>query len=620
MRKSLLSFLCWLTAVGLCAQTDATVVEWHSTVTVDTPDSYTWSHHRVVTVRSERQKDLMSFSIQLDRNRNLEQFSITLTDATGRQLRKVKISELERTEYSNQLADDCYYLYKDIESPVYPVTMTLDFRLRQTANVVSYPMFMPQTAYDTDVSEANYELTLCREATFQYAATGCECHPAETTDKRGRRTLTFSMHNLPPIHYEPYMPPLDQSLPTVYIVPLHFTYFNTQGSLESWQSLGMWNFGLLKSRDQLPQEAKDKVHQLTDTTTSVRQRIAVLYQLLRETTRYVSIQLGIGGYQPMPAAEVWKTGFGDCKALTNYMAALLREAGVHSIYTLISTDDKRLLKDMPNFQQLNHVVLGVPDKADTIWIECTNPQLPLGYVHPDIAGHDAVCLTPQGGRVVRLPEYADSLNLRFTQTTVALSADGSADITISDDYQADRMLEAWSVSRLTATKRDEAIATLYHLPYSKLNSVNISIHDDAYRTPLGNIAVQAHSTRYGNMTGKRIFLSLNPLKTTFRKLSATARQQSLNFEEGRMDRERLIVQLPQGYSVEAMPNDIKTETPFGRFEQRISQEDGILTIERTLLLHHGSWSAAQATEANGFFQTVEKQYTSRLVLSKSVPN
>jgi len=122
------------------------------------------------------------------------------------------------------------------------------------------------------------------------------------------------------------------------------------------------------------------------------------------------------------------------------------------------------------------------------------------------------------------------------------------------------------------------------------------------------------------MTGKRIFLSLNPLKTTFRKLSATARQQSLNFEEGRMDRERLIVQLPQGYSVEAMPNDIKTETPFGRFEQRISQEDGILTIERTLLLHHGSWSAAQATEANGFFQTVEKQYTSRLVLSKSVPN
>jgi len=560
----------------------------------------------------------MNFSIQLDRNRNLEQFSVMLTDAYGQILRKIKISELERTEYSTHLADDCYYLYTDIESPTYPVTMTLDFRLRQTANVVSYPMFMPQTDYDTAVSEAYYELTLCHEATYQYNATGCDYRPSETIDKKGRRTLTFSVHNLPPIHYEPYMPPLNECLPTIYLTPLQFKYFNTQGSLVSWQSLGKWYFELLKGRDQLPQDAKDKVHQLTEGITSVRQRIAVLYQLLRETTRYVSIQLGIGGYQPTSATEVWKTGFGDCKALTNYMAALLRESGLHSIYTLISTNYKRLMKDMPNFQQLNHVVLGVPDRGDTIWIECTNPQLPLGYVHPDIAGHDAVCITPQGGCMVRLPEYADSLNLRNPQTTVPLSADGSAHITISDEYQGDRMLEAWFTNQLDATKRDETIPSLYHLPHSKLNNVNISIHTDAYDTPLGKIAVLAHSTRYGNMTSKRIFLSLNPLKTTFKKLPVTVRQQLLNFKQGRMDRERLVVQLPQGYTVEAMPNNVKAETPFGRFEQRISRGDGKLTIERTLLLHHGSWPAAQATEAAGFFQTVEKQYNSRLVLSKSV--
>ncbi len=55
---------------------------------------------------------------------------------------------------------------------------------------------------------------------------------------------------------------------------------------------------------------------------------------MQDKTRYISVQIGIGGWKPMLADDVNKLGYGDCKGLTNYTKALLEAVDVPSYYTL----------------------------------------------------------------------------------------------------------------------------------------------------------------------------------------------------------------------------------------------------------------------------------------------
>src|SRR5690606_888532 len=119
----------------------------------------------------------------------------------------------------------------------------------------------------------------------------------------------------------------------------------------------------------LPAHIAQQVKALTSGITDVKEKITVLYNYLQKNTRYISIQLGIGGWQPFDDSYVAKNGYGDCKALTNYMQSLLTSANIPSFYTLVyagasGTAKNRFVPDLPS-QQFNHVVICVPTGKDS---------------------------------------------------------------------------------------------------------------------------------------------------------------------------------------------------------------------------------------------------------------
>ncbi len=602
------------------AQTVMAVVNDQKTqVVINSESDYTATFHKELVIKEPKAERLADFVMSMYKGVDINSFSCTVVGASGKTVRKYKGSDLKRTEYSSSsLAIDYYTLYLDVDILDLPATVTYDYKVHYKGNVVSYPMFMPQNNYDEEVKRASYEITVPPLVNCRYEQLNVNLIPKETKDNVGNRVLTFELSDLKAIKQEKNAKPLEQLVPIIYFAPETFSYYKTSGSLASWKEMGTWAWSLMQGTDILPDELKRKVHELTDACKTDKERIEKLYNFLRTTTRYVSIQLGIGGYKPMTAEYVYKNGFGDCKALSNYMRALLAEVGIKSVYTMISMGKERLLTSMANFQQLDHVILKVQlEDGENLWLECTNPKLPLGYIHDNISGHDAIEVTEQGGRLVVLPEYADSLNLNVSTVDIALDAAGIADISIDDDYFNHRYGLMYALALEDKKKQAEIMKTFYMLPQTEEIEVSVEDKSEPYKTPCVTTHVRAKGVKYANTTGMRLFVPLNPTirKNQYERL-ADDRKNDVNVAHGYKNVETIVLNLPQGYAVESLPADFNLSNKYGNFSFTIQQDANRIIVNNVLQINSGTYPATSAADFDALVLKMRELNASKLVLKK----
>ena len=566
----------------------------------------------VTTILNEQGRQFALFSCSCSKNDKLTSFKGLVTDGSGRVIRKIKESELKRTEYSQYLAVDDYQMYFDYTPPVYPITITYEWTMESHDNLIEFPMFCPQANYDISVKKASYKLTAPKSMAVRHALQNID--QAVSIDDSGKYTLvlTLELHDMPALKKEPYSRPLRERLPMAYFAPTNFSYYGTEGNLSSWNDYGKWEYSLINGSESLPEAVCQELHQLTDGLKTDREKVETLYRRLGESTRYVAILLGIGGQRPASAASVAKSGFGDCKGLTNYMRAMLKEVGIASHYTTISTVNRRLLKDFASVGQMNHVILEVPLAGDTLWLECTNPQLPMGYVHEDIAGHDAVEIGETGGRLVRLPVYADSLNRMHSTVRVLLQGDGSAQVSLTQKSEKQQYEHLTPLLTLDQKDRQKVLLRMLRVPQAEISQMDISEEQEAI-----NIQADVQSQKYANATGQRLFVPVCPLHQGYSAPVANGeRQEDVYMSMGYLDEDDITLTIPDGYEIEAMPKSVVIDKPFGSFAFAVVPNGGEIRIMNRLLMKSGTFDKSQYPELTAFIKTVAGAYGQKIVLKK----
>jgi transglutaminase-like putative cysteine protease len=155
--------------------------------------------------------------------------------------------------------------------------------------------------------------------------------------------------------------------------------FNLRRQIEysdygSWAELSrqVWSLydtaARLTADSPLHQEAAKIAAQSPDPAT----RAVAALQLVQEQIRYVYVGLVDGNFRPATADETWNRRFGDCKAKTALLLALLRELGVPAEAALVNAEggdgmDARL----PNPSLFNHVVVHTTIGAKSYWLDGT---------------------------------------------------------------------------------------------------------------------------------------------------------------------------------------------------------------------------------------------------------
>ena len=615
MKRRLFTLTALLCALFTAHGQKAVVEEYAIDVDCDKPTHAIQHFREVTTILTEQGAPLASFVCSCSKNDKLTRFKGLVTDATGRVIRKLKESELQKTEYSQYLAIDDYKMFLDYTPPVYPVTISYEWTIESHDNLLEFPRFCPQSDYDITVKKASYRLKVPKDMNVRYALQQLDTQVAVSDMSAYTQLFAVDVSDMPMLRYEPYGRPFRERMPMICFAPTDFVYYGTKGSLATWNDYGQWEYSLINGLDALPENVCQELHQLTDPLPTARQKVEALYKRLEKTTRYVAILLGIGGQKPAPAASVCKSGYGDCKGLSNYMRAMLKAVGIDSHYTTISTTNRRFLPGFASVGQMNHAILQVPLPGDTLWMECTNPQLPMGYVHDDIAGHDAIEISKQGGRLVRLPVYADSANAMHSTIDIRMTADGSAAISVHQQTTNQQYEDQRPLLRMDAKDRLRVFQRMVHVPQADISNLQVS---ESGSGPQMTLEAEVKSNSYATRTGQRLFVPVCPVHQGYSVPAAVAnRTEDIWFNSGYLDEDDITLTIPDGYSIEASPKDVILEQPFATFSFTLKLKGNTLHIKNRLLRKSGRYDKSLYPQLQEFYRTISKTYNQKIVLKKN---
>ena len=427
--------------------------------------------------------------------------------------------------------------------------------------------------------------------------------------------LKIEFNNLIAQEREPYGPSFNELRPIIYCSPSKFAYEGYSGDMSSWNSYGQWIRDLNKGRSSLPQSTINEIKKITSAFYSREDKIHAVYQYVQDKTRYVSIQLGIGGLQPFPAITVDELGYGDCKALSNYTYALLEAVNISSNYALVYGGSNPPELD-PEFSahKFNHAILCVPNKQDSIWLECTSQTNPFGYVGNFTGDRDVLLITKEGGKIVHTPIYKKDQNTQTTVATVDVSKDGSATANISIDYNG-LQYENGDINRYMNKGKEELKKWIFKntdIPDFSVDEFNFKESKD--KIPSIRETVSLSIPRLAKPNGKRVFLSPNLLnKYSSIPPKEENRETDIVLKFTGIDIDSITYIIPPHLYPEYIQEPISIESEFGSYYSSATISQGQLIYIRKMEYNKGRFSKESYDDFRNFYKEVSKADKSKVV-------
>jgi hypothetical protein len=621
-------------APGLRQNAHAVVRAYDEVVVVKSASQLVHMVHKVVTVLDEAgSDDYGQLMVGYDALRRISYLRGAVYDAQGRllhQLRPAEVHDQGLGSAEGSLMTDVRIRYADLRQPATPYTVEFDYEM-VSENTLFYPDWQPQSAENVALEGATLQVTTPTALPLRYQEQLLPAGAASAPVVAGTQTTyRWQLPAAPAVEEEPLSPSLEELLPAVHLAPTTFEVQGYAGTMDSWQNMGLWSYKLGEGRDVLPPALTAKMAQLLVTSPDPRERARKVYEFLQGSTRYVSIQLGLGGWQTAPASSVVAGGYGDCKALSNYTRALLKAAGLPAYVALVQAGpgEPDVRASFPS-RQFNHVILCMPlaghgtTPADTVWLECTSQTEAFGYMGTFTGNRHALLLTPEGGRLVATPRYGAQANSQLRRTDLWLDATGGAKATVrtrrlglaQDTY-------AQLLQTADAEEQKKYVSNRLRLSHFTLTSLRLAAAPT--KTLPGVVETMGlELASVGTAAGRRILLAPNLLgRLSPLPAQVGPRQMPLALPTPSLYQDTVRLHVPTGFRVENLPQPTQLTTAYGIYSSSCTAlPDGTLQYVRQLETRRPAGSttlpAARYPDYQDFRRKVSQADNAQVVLVKT---
>jgi transglutaminase-like putative cysteine protease len=521
------------------------------------------------------------------------------------------VSNFSESNFSDVNASSDFSLFEDSRVkhfvPVvlsYPYTIEYEYEVRSKQSL-TFNDWKPVNGTGLAVEKSSFTFICKDDYNVRFKEINMPA-PAVATQDKNIKSYKWTVNNLPANKDEPYSPNPDSYESCVKIAPENFMYEGLTGSFTNWNDLGQWIYDkLLVSRGELPSSTVDFIKTLTKDITDPKQKARKIYEYMQQKTRYISVQIGIGGYQPFLASDVDKESYGDCKALVNYMQALLKAVDIESYYCVVEAGENKtsMLPDFASMDQGNHVILCMPLKGDTTWLECTNQKIPFGYLGDFTDDRMVLACTPKGGLLLHTPKYTTSNNLQTRTASFTINEAGQLTGDIETVFKGLQYDNRESLIDESPVEQMKALKHIY--PINNMDIEHFKVQQNKNNEPTTTENIKLTARDYASAEQDKINFLLNPINRTAQApRELHNRLKPVFIGDGYTDIDDITFTIPTNYRLDRTPLAIAIDKPFGSYQAHMVLNGNKIVYKRRLQLIDGTYDKNSYQDLVDFYKAV----------------
>lgn len=599
----------------LRSRANATIRNEETVVDMRAVDNVTYTVKQVITVLNKNGENSARLDLYYDKNTSIKSVKGEVYTAAGK-----LIGKFTQRDFLDESAVHDFSLYEDTRvkrylpnSSVYPYTIVYQYEVLFRQNLI-IPNWFPKPADDVSVEKSMYTF-ICKPNDKLRIKTQNLILKVEDTISEKQRTLTWKTSNVLAIKAEPYSPDQETYQTYVKIAPENFSYYNHESSYKDWTGLGKWIYDdLLKDRMALPATTVQAIKDLVKLEHTDKNKARKIYQYLQDKTRYISVQIGIGGFKPFSAADVDRLGYGDCKALVNYMQSLLKAVDIDSYYCIVKAGDEKKSLD-PSFasmNQANHVILCLPLAGDTTWLECTSQKIPFGFLSNFTDDRLVLACTASGGKLLHTPKYTAQQNLQNRIANLLIDKNGTVNgemITILKGTQYDNHEHIQGKILAEQQKLLKQQYTIDNINFDKIKYVE---RKDILPELEENLTLNIRN--FGAVNNNKIFLTINPFHLKITLQEVRNRTMPVYINRGYTHEDTITYTLASEFIPMLEPIEKSFKNQFGSYSAKTSLKENVITHYRKFTLNEGNFAALSYADFVKFINDVNTAEQLRGVL------
>ena len=520
-------------------------------------------------------------------------------------------------------------------------TKVLTIPASEPGNIVGYEMEQEVHPYviqdiwtfqreDIPVREAHYTLQL--PAGWEYKAVWLN-HP-EVAPSGASGQWQWAVTDVKAIKPEDAMPPWGGVAAQMIVSLLPPGGSATKG-FESWAEMGRWQDGLDRGRRTASPEIKQRVADLTKAATTPLDKMRSLAQSVQKDVRYVAIQLGIGGWQPHPAADVFTRKYGDCKDKATLLGAMLQEIGVTSFYVSINTTRNAVTPQTPATRWFNHVILAVrlpdgvndpslravldhPKLGKLLFFDPTDEWTPFGSLRGELQANYGLLVTEDGGELIKLPQLPTDLSGVVRTAKLTLSPSGA----LSGDFVEQRKGDYATQQRayLKSVPKDadrikflESLIS-HSLPafqITKASLLNLNQTDQPFGYQYSLVA-----QNYAKTAGNLLLVRPRVVGSNSSDLLETKepRKYPVEFDGPWKNSDTIEIAIPAGYEVDDLPPPVNADYSFASYHSKTEAAGNTLKYTRTFEVKELSVPVSKIEDLKKLYRIIASDERSTAVL------